>query len=202
MNEDHLDPDRYLYGIDDGAAEDAAVMDILKEYSSNRWDYDKIHCCITGKDADLEPWGQQGIELSYVKDTREGLVGHFVLHCGKTFAGTDVCLNIPEDDTYEEKREQYLEIAQEIIGTCGYCGEWSGDDWYITQELDFTANVVLNDDDEVDTQATWLSIKAAFDEAVKPWDTEITAVDESLNCESGWARRLPDGSTEHVPSVE
>ena len=81
MNEDHLDPDRYLYGAD-ADTEYEAVRELLQEHSSNRWDYDRIDCCITGKDADLDAWGHQGIELKDVKDTKEGLVGYFTLHCG------------------------------------------------------------------------------------------------------------------------
>ena len=61
-----------------------AILAELKERDTGRWRWDRIHCCVTGKDADLEPWGQQGIELVSVNATTVT----FYVHLGIAYAGT------------------------------------------------------------------------------------------------------------------
>lgn len=93
-----------------------AILQTLTDQSTGRWQWDRIHCCMTGKDADLEACGQQGIELVSVTDTKV----YFNVHCGTTHAGTDVSLNVqPEiendDVKYEAALDAYLEQAQEVV---------------------------------------------------------------------------------------
>jgi hypothetical protein len=195
MNEDHLDPDRHLHGVDDDDCY-SEVMEILKEHDSGRWDYDKNHCCITGKDADLAPWGQQGIELLGTSYTRTEYHARLRVHVGKTWAGTDVCLNLPNDisdEDYEQAREEYVDQAQEVVCSIPGSGDWSGDDWYISDQFDITVPITLNpDDDSVEKEATWESIYAAYEEAVAEWDREVSTADAILDCIAGWKRWNPE----------
>lgn len=194
MNEDHLDPDRHLYGVDDDDCY-SEVMEILKEHDSKRWDYDKIHCCITGKDGDLAPCGQQGIELLGTTSSRTEYKAKLRVHVGKTFAGLDVCLNLPNDisdEEYEQAVDEYLEQAQEVVCSIPGGGYWSGDDWYISDQFDVTVPITLNpEDDTVDKTATWQSICAAYDEAVKDWDNELCTAGNLLDCLAGWKQWNP-----------
>jgi len=205
MNEDHLDPDRYLYGVEDDDCY-TEVMEILRENDSGRWDYDKIHCCITGKDADLEPWGQQGIELLGTSYTRTEYHARLRVHVGKTWAGTDVCLNLPNDISDEDYRkavDEYLEQAQEVVCSVPGEGYWSGDDWYVSDAFDVTVPITLNpDDDSVDKEATWQSIYAAYENAVENWDREMSYADDVLEAFAGWKRwNRATGEYERLPDV-
>jgi hypothetical protein len=195
MNEDHLDPDRHLYGVDDDDCY-SEVMEILKEHDSRRWDYDTIHCCITGKDADLEPCGQQGIELLGTTYSRTEYRAKLRVYVGKTIAGTDVCLNLPNDISDEDcdkAREEYIEQAQEVVISIPFEGYWSGDDWHISDQFDITVPITLNpEDNSVDKEATWESIYAAYEEAVWGWDKEISNADDILSCLAGWKRWNPE----------
>jgi len=195
MNEDHLDPDRHLYGVDDDDCY-SEVMEIIKEHDSGRWDYDEIHCCITGKDADLEPCGQQGIELLGTSYSRTEYQAKLRIHVGKTIAGTDVCLNLPNDisdEDYDKAREEYIDQATEVVCSIPFDGYWSGDDWYISDQFDITVPIKLNpEDDSVDREATWKSIYAAYEEAVLGWDKEISNADDILSCLAGWKRWNPE----------
>jgi len=195
MNEDHLDPDRHLYGIGD---DDCffEVMEILKEHDTGRWCCSKIHCCTTGKDADLEPCGQKGIELLGTTYSRTEYQAKLRVHVGKTIAGLDVCLNLPDDisdEDYGKARHEYLEQAQEVVCSIPCGGDWSGEDWYISDEFDVTVPITLNpEDDSVDKEATWKSIYAAYEEAVRGWDEEVSTAGAILSCLAGWKRWNPE----------
>ena len=186
MNEDHLDPDLHLWpDYDDTPASDVRLL--LQENSSGRWKWDRIDCCITGKDADLEPHGQQGIELVRCSDTD----AECIAHVGVTIPGTDVSLNC-DDAEYESRLASYLAGAQEIVCGIPGSGYWSGDDWYCSDEIPFTARLHFKDDDSLDTDRTWDSITKAFDEAVRRWDEETALASAALEAAAGW------GNTEEV----
>lgn len=180
VSEDHLDPDKHLWPpYDDTPTSD--VRELLNEGCSGRWEWERIDCCITGKNADLDPCGQQGIEVVRCSDTE----AECIAHVGLTVAGTDACINCDDKD-YEARLESYLEIAQEIVCSIPGGGYWSGDDWYISDEIPFKAKLYFNDDDSLDKEKTWDSIMAAFNEAVKNWDDEAIAANNALNEAAGW----------------
>ena len=181
MNEDHLDPDRHLWPVYDDTPE-SEVRELLAEYSSNRWDWERIDCCITGKDADLDPCGQQGIEVLRCSDNE----AECIAHVGVTIAGLDVALNC-DDAEFEDRREDYLAIAHEIVCDLPGSGFWSGDDWYCSDEIPFTARLYFNDDDSLDQPKTWDSVRKAFDAAVKNWDEAATAANAALEQAAGWS---------------
>jgi hypothetical protein len=181
MNEDHLDPDTHLWtDCDDTPLSE--LKDMLLAYCSGRWDWDRIHCCVTGKDADLEPCGQQGIEVLRCSDTE----AECIAHVGVTIAGLDVALNC-DDEELEERREHFLAIAQEIVCDLPGSGYWSGDDWYCSDEIPFTARLYFKDDDSLDQPKTWDSIRTAFDAAVKDWDEAAAAASAALEQAAGWS---------------
>jgi hypothetical protein len=180
MNEDHLDPDKHLWpDYDDNPLSEVKAM--LQEHCSGRWKWARIDCCVTGKDADLEPCGQQGIEAIRCSDTEVECIAH----AGVTVAGTDVALNC-DDEEYEARLENYLAVAQELVCDIPGSGYWSGDDWYCSDEIPFTARLHFLDDDSLDTDKTWQSIIAAFDAAVAPWDAAVAAINEALEQAAGW----------------
>jgi hypothetical protein len=186
MNEDHLDPDKHLWpDYDDTPLSD--VKEMLRSHSTERWDWDRIDCCMTGKDADLSPCGQQGIEVLRCSDTE----AECVAHVGITVPGDEATLNCDEDDC-EEELNHYLAIAQEIVCDLPGSGYWSGDDWYCSDEIPFTARLYFNDDDSIDNDRTWQSICDAFDVAVKAWDEAASAASDALNVAAGWESRFKE----------
>lgn len=192
MNEDHLDPDKHLYGDDDGIGslfED--VLSVLREHDTGRWAYADIHCCLTGKDADLDTHGQQGLQLLKVADAGDTYTATLRLHCGVTVPGTDVSLNVPDgisDAEYEERREHYLDIAQEAVCGFGASGDWSGDDWYLHSEQDFVVPIPLDDRDNVERDVLWARIADAYAKEVADWDRECEFMQDSLNEAAGWSK--------------
>ena len=83
-------------------------------------------------------------------------------------------------------RGRYIEIAQEIVCSIPGGGYWSGDDWYISDQIPFKARLYFNDDDSLNKEKTWGSMMDAFDEAVKHWDEEAIAANNALNEAAGW----------------
>jgi len=67
------------------------IRKAIKRHDTGRRDWDCIDACLTGKDSDLEPWGQQGIEIV---DVDQHLV-NCVVHIGKTVLGDNVSLDVP-----------------------------------------------------------------------------------------------------------
>lgn len=162
------------------------IEDTLADYDTGRWSYDAIDCCLTGKDADLEPWGQQGLQLVAVSEDKIKVR----LHLGKTFCGTDVCLNkgIDWDDHDEHSKaiDEYLEQAGEVICGIPFSGEWSGDDWYICHQEDVEIDYILDSDGDADVVAIWESLRKALEPVIEQWEEEIVSADEILNVLAGW----------------
>ena len=119
-----------------------ALIKAARELCTGRWQYDQIHACISGKDADLDAHGYQGIEILDVI----GDQAKIRVHVGKTVCGEPT----PDagdlsDLEYEFLREYMLENLQEIVNGCPMSGYWSGDDWFLSAEIDFNFELVLND---------------------------------------------------------
>src|SRR5260221_2579868 len=163
-----------------------ALLAHLKKCSTNRWHYDQIDYCWTGKDADLEWHGYQGLHLDRVTDEKVKAT----VHCGKTVVGDDVCLNTPRSAREREIRraeEFYKQQAQEIVCGCNYPGEWSGDDWFLTNEVRIEWEVVLNPETgELDAEATTVKLDAAAEKALENWGREMKSMDTILDQIAGW----------------
>lgn len=194
MHNDYLDPDRHLWPDEDYGYNE--VLAELKKLSSNRWQWEKIDCCWTGKDADLEACGQQGLHLDYVDEEH----AHATVHAGSTQAGIDVCLNFPDTATEEENdkaRDAYIDQMTEVVCGCGYPGEWSGDDWYLTTEHQIKVPVVFNEDDTVNAEATAEALITEGEKSLKAWDEEMSYVDLAGCQLAGWkdakGRRMKEG---------
>lgn len=164
------------------------VIKAVKEHDTGRWVWGRIHACFTGKDADLEPWGKQGIEI--VTCDEDGV--SIVAHGGKTFVGDDVCLNVPPEiendhDAYDKCRETYLEHAYEVICDCGWSGEWDGHSWWMSLHEEATVPWVYGEDGVTPDYVK--TAQACIDKAqelIEPWEKEMAGVDEILNQLAGW----------------
>jgi len=197
------------YNMEEAAnygAEFDKVLAIAKEYDSGRWDYEKITIGLTGKDADLTPWGDQGIEIERFDD--EFL--YFVVHGYKCVAGNDVCLNEPEgfdEDMWDRALEIYLEQAQEVVcgtfyGDMDTGGEWTGDDWSMTFEKSGKIAWVLDDKDAPDYGATIKTMIEKANEMIKRWEDEMVLMDTMLNKLAGWRDGEDERCDEGKPDME
>lgn len=178
---DYLDPDKH--GVNDEIGPDN-ILAVLKGYDTGRMD--GVDCCLTGKDADLEPHGEQGIRI-------EGCDYKDTIFCkvelGKTFAGSDVCLNLPSglsNEEYDKLLGLYLEQATEVICDCNVPGEWSGDDWYMSWDAGFSVELIVNDDLEEDADATAKAIIDKANELLEPVEEELKIADDILDILCGW----------------
>ncbi len=194
---DYLDPDRHNppedYGYD-------GLLEALKKRDTGRWSYDEIDCCWTGKYADLDPHGYQGTHLDSVDD----MYAYATAHIGKTFAGHDVTLNVPrwvdEEDsgeTYDKVRDIFMEQAQEIVCGCSVPGDWSGDDWFLSDKVSFKVPVVLTKEGEVDFNATADALVEEGEKALKPIEDELVLADQFMETLAGWATYDKDGNATH-----
>jgi hypothetical protein len=169
-----------------------AVIRALAPYDSGRWSYDKIHCCITGKDADLEPWGQQGIEIV----TADRKTVTIRVHGGKTFAGTDACLNLPKRieksrKLMEKAVDAFLEQAQEVVcGTyTGYGdteGGWTGDDWYLSFNITAKLRWSRTRTGRISFRRTARRIHDKANALIEPWAKEMALADRLMSQLAGW----------------
>lgn len=167
-----------------------AILAALKERDSGRWRWDKIDCCMTGKDGDLTDTGQQGIEFRHIHDGKV----YFYVHCGITYAADDVSLNLPDgvdSETWNKALNAYLEQAQHVIRSGPGVGEWDGDGWYFSDRLECNAGLVYHDG-VFHLDATMQSIFECFDTSVEGWDREAAGVSLQLNQLAGW--RNMDGT--------
>lgn len=173
------------------------LRDALKGHDTGRWEWEKIDCTLTGKDADLEPWGDQGIEVVSCDDEGVKCVAHIL----KTFAGTDVCLNLePEiangpDARIHDCHEAYMEQAQEVVAGCDVPGEWDGDDWVMADKVDFAVEWSWADeaDGVPDYEATAAAVVAKATEVLADVEQELVLADQILDRLAGWT----DGEDEN-----
>lgn len=187
-HDDYLDPDRHLWREEDYGSEDIKAE--LKKRDSKRWRWDAIDCCWTGKDADLEACGQQGCILISVDDE----FATVEVHAGKTFAGTDVTLNLPRkaensNATHDKVLDVYMEQAEQIACNCGSFGEWDGDSWYMTHKGTIKVPVIPNEDgSSTDAEKTADAIIAAAEASLEAWEKEIAIAGDALEVLSGWKK--------------
>ena len=190
----------YPSEIDVYAAETEELRQALKPYDTGRWDFDIIDCCFTGKDADLEPWGQQGVEVIGTDD--EGAKCR--AHIGKIFAGTDACLNVPvmDDEAYEKYLDRYLDAATAIVEGCGVSVEWDGDSWWVNETVDFTVPwTFTNAEDGIpDMAATAKAVIEKAEKVLEPVENELVLADRMLAQLSGWQDENGEPCPEGEPS--
>lgn len=186
MHNEYLDPDRQIHCADDSGDDLDDLLAALKDHDTGRWDWSEIDCCLTGKDADLEPFGNQGIKILHFEEDTV----HCVAHVAKTFVGGEVCLNLPygsSDDAIEVAREAYLEKAQDVICRCNMVAvEWDGDDWFASFKDEFCVKIVYTSENEPDYDATARAIIDKANEIIEPIENELIATDETLDLLAGW----------------
>lgn len=174
------DYDKYI-------AEDCdQIRAALREFCSGRWDWDAIDCCLTGKHADLDWHGHQGIEL--LSADEEYAV--CTLHVGVTVAGEDVFLARDYETSEEHSAavEEYLEIAQEIVWASPLpSGEWTGDDWYLYGSYDFRVPLTVTPEGDFNYAEAASEIIAAAHETVAPLEEELKFMKAALNRAAGYA---------------
>lgn len=176
---------------DDWSMDLAALDSELKKLSTGRWEWDQIACCWTGKDADLEDHGHQGLSLTVCdEDTVHGLA-----HILVTVAGTDVCLNTPWDDAPDEVRTDleekalklYLDQAENMVCGCSLPGEWDGDSWILADSAPFDVDWVMKGDGcTPDYEETAVRALEAAQKAIAPLSKEATLLGETLSMLAGW----------------
>jgi len=195
---DYLDPDRHLnhpedYGFD-------RVKAALEAFDTGRGQGD---CCWTGKHADLESEGEQGITFESIDD--EYATG--TAYISKTFAGLDVCLNIPRwaeenDETFEKVCDIWMEQAESVVCGCAVSGEWTGNDWCMYESFTVRVKTVLTADGDTDAKATAEALIKAAQEALSGAETELILAHQIMETLAGWRRYHADNTSTHYPEGE
>lgn len=161
-----------------------ALAAAVASRSSNRWRWNRAHLTITGKDADLEPYGSQSAEILGIR----GRTVHCIAHIGKTLVGTDVCLNLEEGQDEEAAVDLWMDGATEIACGCGVAGEWDGDSWWMTEEFPFTVRL------RATPELTAAAIAAKLEETLKYAEKELRLASKMMGVLAGWAGGAPEGS--------
>jgi len=182
MHNDYLDPDRHMpaedYGYDD-------IIVACKGYGY-RWQWDVIDLCWTGKDADLETHGHQGLHIDNVDEE----FVYATVHALKTTAGTDVCLNEPagySDAQSDKAHEAYMEQAEALVCGCGFPGEWDGDSWAITTSHKVKSPVFPNEDESgIDAEKTVAALQKTAEKSLADWDREMRYLEKLTDEIAGW----------------
>jgi hypothetical protein len=193
IHNDYLDPDMHLWPDEDYGYE--GVLGALKKYDTGGWQYKEIDCCLSGKDADLE-LGDQGIQLNNVDDE----FAYATVRGGKTVVGDDCCFNLKDDNDeaeFEKAKEAYLEQMTELVCGCGYPGEWSGNDWFITFEEKIKVPIVLDEENGTDGEKTAEALLAEAERVLKPFEKEMEYLRLAGSQLAGWkdarGRRMREG---------
>jgi hypothetical protein len=199
-NNDHLDPDQtdetHLHYHH-------ALLSELENLDTGRWQYDEIDCCWTGKYADLDSSGYQGLHL----DRTDDKFAYATAHIGKTFCGTDVTLNVPQwvdeensGDTYQRVISVYMDHAQEIVCGCNVPGDWSGDDWFLSDTESCRVPLVFDGDGQFDPAATATALIAECENALKGIEKELVLADQMMEHLAGWRTFDKDGNPTQHPA--
>jgi hypothetical protein len=197
MHNDYLDPDKHLhhpYDDSDGDAY-AGILEQLKNRDSGRWPWDEIDCCWTGKYADLDDHGQQGLHLDKVDEQ----FAYATAHLGLTVCGSEVTLNIPEaadrlvNGLYDGVLEAYLDSMEGTVVGSSLGGEYDGGDWYLAAREEFRAPLVLNAEGEVDCEATAEALISEGQQALKYAEEESVMVSRISSELAGWISIRKDG---------
>jgi hypothetical protein len=193
IHNDYLDPDKHLWPDEDYGFN--GVLGALKKHDTGRWQYDKIDCCLSGKDADLE-LGYQGIQLNSIDDE----FAYATVRSGKTVVGDDCCFNLPDnasDELFEKARQAYLDQMYEIVCGCGYSGYWSGDDWFISYEEQIKVPIILDEENGTDGEKTAEALLAEAEKVLKPFEKEMEYLELAGSQLAGWkdarGRRMKEG---------
>lgn len=173
-----------------------AILAEVKGRSTGHWGWEKAHLVFTGKDADLEPWGYQALELTEVTEDTV----RFTLHCMSTIVGEDVCLNLPEDIAEDDEkwgavREIYLDQAQAVVQGTGVGGYWDGDDWVLTLEQQLEVLLMLDEDGQVLVVAIVDAMEEAAQPVIEKWEEEMGYMHKLLDNIAGWC----DMEGNHIP---
>jgi hypothetical protein len=139
-----------------------ALMAELKQRTSGRWHWDQIDYSWTGKDANLDWHSYQDLHVDFI----DGAKVRATVHTGKT-----VCR--------AEDHEEATDKIQEVVCGCGYLGESSGDDWFLTSEPQIDVSTVLDPEtSKLNAEATVDALYGVAQQALEPWDREIKLLDE------------------------
>ena len=126
MHNDYLDPDRHMAGMEAEAIGEMveAMKTALKESGLEGRNHECWPILSFGwKDADLNPEGCTGIECvaSANEENVTLKVGGHKRVCDPTYES--------EYDLSDEDKEEFSNVAQEIVNGAPFPGEWEGDDW-------------------------------------------------------------------------
>lgn len=190
----YLDSDMYNHPEEYGFN---AVKAALEAHNTGRGQWD---CNFTGKHADLEPQGEQGVTLESVDD--EYAIA--IVHVSKTFTGTDVCLNLPaaaeeDDDTYQQVLDLWMEQAEFVVCGCSVAGEWTGDDWCMHESIEVRVKTVLDVENGTDADATATALIDAAQDAIKGIVSELVLADQIMETLAGWKTYHVDGTSTRHP---
>lgn len=168
------------YNQTDDGEHNGALVKALRDLSTKHWKWNRIDCCLTGKDADLEPHGQQGIEV--LRDSLDDDLIQCRGHLLTCIPGTDVALDCDSDDEddYQKKLDSYLSLAQQtVIDLCPGSAEWDGDSWICSGVVDFSVPW-LEGDNCLDYVATANAIVAAAEVALAPIEAQCLALHAAI----------------------
>lgn len=196
MHNDYLDPERHTNNERIDVYN--AVAAKLKERDTGRWQWDEIDCCWTGKYADLDPSGYQGLHLDSVDDEYI----YATAHVGKTFVGTDVTLNVPKsvednEEVLDAVRDIYMEQAQETVCGCAVAGEWDGDSWFMSDSAKFKVAIKYNKDGDPDIEAAVDALVSSGEQALAHFERELVLADQIMGQLAGWTTVRRNGKTHH-----
>lgn len=195
---DYLDPDRHLNQSEDYGFYE--VQTALKAFDTGHGQGD---CCWTGKNADLDPEGEQGFTFESIND--EYATG--TAYISTTFAGLDACLNLPDwveedDETFEKVRDIWMEQADLVVCGCAVSGEWTGNDWCMYELFPVRVKTVLTADGDTDAKATAEALIKAAKEALSGAETELILAHQMMETLAGWCTYHADNTSTNYPEGE
>lgn len=163
------------------------IRKAIKRHDTGKWDWSCIDACLTGQDSDLEPWGQQGIEIVEANER----VVTCVLHIGKTVIGMDVLLNVPpsvaaNNDAYCKIRDAYLDQANEIVCECSIANDWTDGDWYLYGRFCFNVHWKRDKERVVNFNLTAIEILRVASDRSKTIEQELERMNDALGVLAGW----------------
>jgi hypothetical protein len=143
-----------------------------KQHSRGCWGL----CSFGWKDADLDAEGCTGIDkiVSATEDNITVEVGGHKTLCDPTFE----C----EFELSSEDEENYQEWAQSIVIDAPFSGEWTGDDWSLSNRETFQVDWIVSDETgDFDIEATAKAIVEKAHEAIKPFETAMAEASSDLD---------------------
>lgn len=158
------------------------IIEKMHERSTMNSDHSEVDCWLTGKDADLEPWGEQGLQFLHTNIIRGKYTVTVRLHLHKTVIGHGVCINNDACTLGE-----YMAQASRLCCGTPYNSEWDTEDWHIFRTKDITIDIPFEQDDwTVDADELWDRIEQETHDTIHDWEVEIGRIDKELNELTGW----------------